>query len=66
MMNFALQNIFVHTCKWFFTCRKILRGISDFTSLPKQGVLRILISIKNPSPQLGLNSLTLGSMGPLH
>jgi hypothetical protein len=24
MMNLALRSIFVHACKWLFTCRKIL------------------------------------------
>jgi hypothetical protein len=39
-----------------FTCRKILRrSTSGFTSHPKQGVLRIFIALKNPSPRPGLN-----------
>jgi hypothetical protein len=25
IMNLALRSIFVHTCKWYFTCRKMLR-----------------------------------------
>jgi hypothetical protein len=34
----------------FFTCREILRhGDDGFTSLPKEGVLRIFIALKNPS-----------------
>jgi hypothetical protein len=37
-------------------CRKILRhGTSSFTSHPKEGLLRIFISLKNPSPRPGLN-----------
>jgi hypothetical protein len=33
-------SISFHTCKWFFTCRKILRhGTSGFTFPPKEGVL---------------------------
>jgi hypothetical protein len=39
-----------------FTCRKILRhGTSGFTSHPKEGVLRIFIALKNPSPRPGFN-----------
>jgi hypothetical protein len=33
------------------TCRKILRhGTIDFTFYPMEGVLRIFIALKNPSP----------------
>jgi hypothetical protein len=40
--------------KRFLTCRKILRhGTSGFTSHPKEGVLRIFIALKNPSPWPG-------------
>jgi hypothetical protein len=39
-----------------FACRKILRhGTSGFTSHPKEGVLRIFIALKNPSPWPGSN-----------
>jgi hypothetical protein len=38
--------------KEFLTCRKILgHGTSGFTSHPKEGVLRIFIALKNPSPR---------------
>jgi hypothetical protein len=57
--NFASQ--YLKYLKWSFTCRKILRhGTSGFTSHPKEGVLRIFIALKNPSPRLGLNSRPLG------
>jgi hypothetical protein len=36
--------------------------IDGFTSHPKEGVLRILIALKNPSPRPGLNTRTLGPM----
>jgi hypothetical protein len=40
--------------KGSLTCRKILgHGTSDFTSHPKEGVLRIFIALKNPSPSNG-------------
>jgi hypothetical protein len=35
-------------------------GSSSFTSHPKEGVLRIFISIKNTSPWPGSNPLTSG------
>jgi hypothetical protein len=59
--NFAYQYL------WYIngslTCRKILRrGSSDFTSHPKEGVLRIVIVLKNPSPRPGLNSRPLGPL----
>jgi hypothetical protein len=52
--GFGLRSIFVHTKKWHFSYREILRyGTSGFTSPPKEGVLRILIALKNPSPSAG-------------
>jgi hypothetical protein len=45
------------------TCRKILRhGTSGFTSHPKEGLLRIFIALKNPSPRPGLNPRPLGAV----
>jgi hypothetical protein len=42
--------------KGLLTCRKILlNGASSFTSHPKEGLLRMFIALKNPSPPLGLN-----------
>jgi hypothetical protein len=60
-MNLALQRIFVHTCKWYFTCRKISwNRVSGFTSPLKEGVLWTFIALKNPSRQPCLNLWTLG------
>jgi hypothetical protein len=65
--NFASQ--YLKYLKGSFTCRKILRhGISVITSppkegvllRPKEGVLRIFIALKNPSPLPGLNPRPLG------
>jgi hypothetical protein len=43
------------------TCRKILRhGTSGFTSHSKEGVLRIFVTFKNPSPRPVLNPRSLG------
>jgi hypothetical protein len=55
----------VYTSPWDFRrslrCRKILRhGTSGFTSHPKEGVLRIFIALKNPSPSPGSNPRPLG------
>jgi hypothetical protein len=48
----------VYPSPWGFngslTCSKILRhGTSGFTSHPMEGVLRIFIALKNPSPLPG-------------
>jgi hypothetical protein len=52
--NFAYQ--YLKYLKGFLTCRKVLRHrTSGFTSRPKEGVLRIFIVLKNPSPRRGLN-----------
>jgi hypothetical protein len=57
--NFAYQ--YLKYIKGSLKCRKILRhGISGFTSHPKEGVLRIFIALKNPSPRPDLNSRPLG------
>jgi hypothetical protein len=45
--EFGLQNIYIHTTKWLFTCRKILQhGADGFTSPAKEGMLRIFITLK--------------------
>jgi hypothetical protein len=45
----------------FFTCSKILQhGASSFH--PKEGVLQIFISLKNPLPQPGSKPQHLGPM----
>jgi hypothetical protein len=47
--------------KWSLTHSKILRhGTSGFTSHPKEGVLRIFIALKNPSPWPHSNPRPLG------
>jgi hypothetical protein len=54
----------VFSSPWDFkislTCRKILHGTSSFTSHPKEGVLRILIALKSPSPRPDSNPWSLG------
>jgi hypothetical protein len=46
----------------------MLHGTDDLNSPPKEGVLRIFIALKNPSPRPGLNPRTSGSIAstPLH
>jgi hypothetical protein len=57
--NFAHK--YLKDLKGSLTCRKILRhGTSGFTSHPKEGVLRIFIVLKNPSPWPGLKPRPLG------
>jgi hypothetical protein len=41
-------------------CKILGHGTSGFTSLPKEGLLRIIISLKNPSPRPSLNPRPLG------
>jgi hypothetical protein len=58
-MNFSLRDVFVHTSKGFLTCREMLRhGTDCFTSLPKEGVLRIFRP-KNPSSSAGFEPANL-------
>jgi hypothetical protein len=38
-------------------------GLSRFTSHPKEGVLRIFIALKNPSPWPSFEPATFGSSG---
>jgi hypothetical protein len=54
--EFSLRNMFVHTSKLRFTCRKILRhGVDSIISPPNEGVLRIFMALKGPCPLPGLN-----------
>jgi hypothetical protein len=56
---------FAHQCVRYINgslrCRKmLLLGAFGFTSHQKEGVLRIFISLKNPSPRPDLNPRPLG------
>jgi hypothetical protein len=44
-MNLAVRSIFVHTSMGFLTYRQVLRHGADFTSPPKEGVLRLFIAL---------------------
>jgi hypothetical protein len=60
--NLALQSI-TFILASYFTCRKILRhGASGFPSSPKENVLRIFTSLKNPLLLTGLKLQILGTM----
>jgi hypothetical protein len=57
--NFAYQ--YLKYLKEYLTCHKILwHGTCGFTSHPKEGVLWIFITLKNPSPWPCLNPRPLG------
>jgi hypothetical protein len=62
-INLALRSIYVYTLKGCLTSRKILHGADGITSSPKEGVLRIFISLKNPMPSAGFEPANLGSNG---
>jgi hypothetical protein len=64
IMNKGNENL-VYSSPWDFKrsltrCKILQHGTSGFTSHPKEGVLWILIVLKNPSLWLGLNPLPLG------
>jgi hypothetical protein len=60
--EFFLTKYFFHTWKCSLTSCKILWHIADgFTSPPKEGVLRIFIAVKNPSPSAGFETVNVGS-----
>ena len=46
-----------------FTCRKFANGTDGFTSLPKEGVLRILFVLKNRTASAGVEPANLGTKG---
>jgi hypothetical protein len=64
--EFGLWNIFVDTSQLHFMCHKMLRHVAvSFSSLLNKGMLQIFITLKNPLPQPGLNSQTLGPIASL-
>jgi hypothetical protein len=64
IMNLALQSISIYTFKGSLTNRNILlHGADGFTSPPKEGVLQIFITHKNPSLSAGFEPVNLGSNG---
>jgi hypothetical protein len=60
--EFCLTQYLFHLSKGSLTCRKILRhGADGFTSPAMEGVQRIFIALKNPSPSAGFEDANLGS-----
>jgi hypothetical protein len=56
--KFNIAKYFCSYLQVICTCRKILRhGGFSFTSPPKEGVLRIFMALKSPSPRPGFNPL---------
>jgi hypothetical protein len=53
--EFSLRNIFIHVRKVLLHAVNLRHGTDGFTSPPKEIVLRIFITLKNPS-----NPRTLG------
>jgi hypothetical protein len=63
VMNFVSRSI-AFIPYGSLTCRKILpHGTDGFTSPPKEGVLRIFIALKHPSPLAGFEPRNLVSSG---
>jgi hypothetical protein len=61
--KFGFRSFLVHTYKWFFTCRKILRhGTDGFASPPKEACGGFLSPLKTHHPRPGLNPRILGPM----
>jgi hypothetical protein len=59
MITLAFE-AFLFTLRSDFACRKVLRnGAVWFNSPPKEGVLLVYVSLKNPSSRPGLNTRTL-------
>jgi hypothetical protein len=54
----CLRNISIHARKDLLHAVNLRHGTDGFTSPPKEVVLRIFITLKNPRP--GLNPRTLG------
>jgi hypothetical protein len=54
--EFSLRNIFIHAVN-------LRHGTDGFTSRPKEVVLRIFITLKNPSTSVGIEPANLGSSG---
>jgi hypothetical protein len=56
-----LGNIFIHARKVLLHAVNLRHGTDGFTSPPKEVVLRIFITLKNPS--VGIEPANLGSSG---
>jgi hypothetical protein len=61
--EFSLRNISIHARKVLLHAVNVRHGTDGFTSPPKEVVLRIFITLKNPSPSVGIEPANLGSSG---
>jgi hypothetical protein len=65
--QFGLRNIFIHARKVLLHAVNLRHGTGGFTSPPKEVVLRIVITLKNPSTSVGIEPAIpvrdLGSSG---
>jgi hypothetical protein len=61
--QFGLRNIFIHDRKFLLHVVNLRHGTDGFTSPPKEVVLRIFITLKNPSTSVGIEPANLGFSG---
>jgi hypothetical protein len=59
--EFSLRNISIHARKVLLHAVNLRHGTEGFTSPPKEVVLRIFITLKNPSTPVGIEPANLGS-----
>jgi hypothetical protein len=63
--EFCLRNISIHARKVLLHAVNLRHGTDGFTSPPKEVVLRMFITLKNPSTSAGIEPANLGSSGGL-
>jgi hypothetical protein len=61
-VGFCLRKVSSIIVEFFYMSQNLRHVASGFTSPPVEGVIRIVIVLKNPSPRPGLNLWTLGPM----
>jgi hypothetical protein len=61
--EFCLRNISIHARKVLLHAVNLRQGTDGFTSPPKEVVLRIFITLKDPSTSDGIEPTNLGSSG---
>jgi hypothetical protein len=61
--QFGLRNIFIHAHMVLLHAVNLRHGTDGFTSPPKEVVLRIFITPKNPSTSVGIEPANLRSSG---
>jgi hypothetical protein len=61
--EFSLRNISIHARKVLLHAVNLRHVTDGFTSPPKEVVLQIFITLKNPSTSVGIEPANLGSSG---